>query len=70
MTEEQMLSMITRVSNKYSVNLSAQQIQSLIEGIKVKAAQQGTLQLSFNIGKTFSAQHFSSSNIAQFGYKS
>ena len=70
MTEEQMLSMITRVSNKYSVKLSAQQIQSLIEGIKVKAAQQGTLQFSFHIGKTFSAQHFSSSNIAQFGCKS
>ena len=41
MTEEQMLSMITRVSGKYSVKLSAQQTQSLIEGIKVKAAQQG-----------------------------
>ena len=43
MTEEAMLSMITRVSSKYSVKLSAQQIQSLIEGIKVKAAQQGSI---------------------------
>ena len=41
MSEEEMMSVISRVSSKYSIKLSSKESQNLIEGIKVKAAQQG-----------------------------
>ena len=43
MSEEEMMSIISRVSSKYSIKLSSKESQALIEGIKVKAAQQGRI---------------------------
>ncbi|KAL5267652.1 hypothetical protein ACHWQZ_G004633 [Mnemiopsis leidyi] len=42
LSEEDMLAIISRVSSKYSVKLASKESQTLMDGIKLKAAQKGT----------------------------
>ena len=41
LSEEDMLAIISRVSSKYSVKLASKESQTLMDGIKLKAAQKG-----------------------------